>query len=307
MLNKSLQYMIALQEEGFLAPAAKRLHISQSSLSLYLMRLEESFGTPLYDRKLHRMTAAGEFYCEGAKKILLLHEKAVEDMKTHAGRQTVFFGIDLCTCELAPQLISRLLEETARFFPQITLQVSFLIQARLRELLQQNKIDLAFTYFQRSGIDNLKRRVIMKEQFLLAAPNGFPISKSCPLADFNRLKYIAMFKDTSIRSACDAILFSHGIKPFIQVESGTYSFTRSLMETGQYLTIIPAGAAKLFSRFQLFSLDPSVQAASGFYLLKKDLGQPHYEFLMDCFERLLAEMYSVNSCISFSGGDENES
>lgn len=307
MQNKSLQYMIVLQEEGGLAAAAKRLHISQSSLSLYLLRLEESFGTPLYDRKLHRMTAAGEFYCEGAKKIWLLHERAMEDMEAQAGCKSIHFGVDLCISETAPWLISRLLEETARIYPQITLQVSFLMESKLREMIQQEKLDLAFSYFQRSGIDNLERREIMAEPFLLAAPEGFRFPPGSPLSALGSLKYTAMFKDTSIRSACDAILFAHGIRPFIQVESGSYSFTGSLMETGLYFTIIPAGAAKLFSRYQLVPLEPSVQAVSGFYVLEEESELPHYEFLMDCFEGLLSEMYGEDSRIRFTGGDEHES
>ncbi|MCC8027523.1 MAG: LysR family transcriptional regulator [Clostridium sp.] len=307
MQYKSLEYMIALQEEGFLSLAAKRLHISQSTLSLYLLRLEESFGTSFYDRKLHRMTEAGEFYCEGARKILLLHEKAVEDMKTHADRKSIHFGVDICISEIAPLLISRLLEEMAGAYPQITLQISFLMETRLRDMIQQKKLDLAFSYFQRSGIDNLERREIMAEPFLLAAPEGFRFPADRPFTAFNKLKYIAMFKDTSIRWACDAILFAQGIKPYIQVESGSYTFTRSLMETGLYLTIIPAGAADLFSRFQLLPLEPSVQAVSGFYMLREERGLPHYEFLMEHFERLLSQLYSGNSPICFPGGEKGES
>ena len=67
---KSLHYMLALQDNDCLASAAKQLQISQSSLSLYLARLEASFGTPLYDRKSHSLTDAGRIYCDGARKIL---------------------------------------------------------------------------------------------------------------------------------------------------------------------------------------------------------------------------------------------
>lgn len=48
---KSLHYMLVLQEEGLLSLAARRLGISQSSLSLFLLRLEQQYQTPLYDRK----------------------------------------------------------------------------------------------------------------------------------------------------------------------------------------------------------------------------------------------------------------
>lgn len=303
MQYKSLQYMLVLQEKGSLASAAKQLNISQSSLSLYLLRLEESFGTSLYNRKHHHMTEAGEFYCDGAKKILLLHEKAVEDMKTHSEIKSILFGVDICISEIAPWLISHLLEETERTYPQITLQISFLFETRLRDMIQQKKLDLAFSYFQRSGIDNLERREIMTEQFLLVVPKQIELPGNDPFSAFGKLKYIAMFKDTSIRSACDAILFAQGIKPFIQVESGSYAFTRSLMKTGMYLTIVPAGAAQLFSQFRLTALDPGVQAVSGFYMLKRERDSPHYSYLIEHFNKLLSKMYTDSSYICFSGGN----
>ena len=173
MQYKSLKYMLALQEERVLATAAKRLDISQSSLSLFLLRLEEEAGTPLYDRKMHCMTKAGELYCDGARKILNLHDKAMDDIKTRPDSKAILFGADICISEIVPSLINSLLEKIAMAYPQLRLQVSFLPEARLRDLIQQKKLDLAFSYFQRSGIDNLRRREIMAETFILVVPKGF--------------------------------------------------------------------------------------------------------------------------------------
>ena len=307
MQYKSLKYMLTLQEERVLATAAKQLDISQSSLSLFLLRLEEEAGTPLYDRKMHCMTKAGELYCDGARKILNLHDKAMDDIKTRSDRKTILLGVDICISEVIPSLINSLLEKIAMAYPQLRLQVSFLFEARLRDLIQQKKLDLAFSYFQRSGIDNLRRREIMSETFILAVPKGFRPYSGNPFTALNSLKYISMFRETSIRSACDALLFVHGISPFVQIESGSYAFTRSLMETGLYTTIIPAGAADLFKRFDLYPLKSEVQVISGFYLFGHERDTPQFQCLMDTFEQLLHTMYTESAGIHFPGGASDES
>lgn len=306
MQYKSLKYMLALQEERVLATAAKQLDISQSSLSLFLLRLEEEAGTPLYDRKMHCMTKAGELYCDGARKILNLHDKAMDDIKTRPDSKAILFGADICISEIVPSLINSLLEKIAMAYPQLRLQVSFLPEARLRDLIQQKKLDLAFSYFQRSGIDNLRRREIMAETFILVVPKGFKPYKANPFTALNSLKYISMFRDTSIRSACDALLFVHGISPFVQIESGSYAFTQSLMETGSYTTIIPSGAVGLFERFDLYPLESEVQAVSGFYLHGHERETPQFLCLMDVFEQLLHAMYTESCGIHFPGGTSDE-
>ena len=45
---KSLKYFITIAEEQNLTKAAKRLFVSQSTLSLFLRKLEEEAGLPLF-------------------------------------------------------------------------------------------------------------------------------------------------------------------------------------------------------------------------------------------------------------------
>lgn len=284
---KSLNYMLVLQEEGLLSLAAKRLGISQSSLSLYLLRLEERYETPFYDRKKHCMTEAGQLYCEGAKKILLLHKKAVEDVRAHAEHPSFSLGINLCMNETASPLITALMEHSSFHYPQVALQVAFLPEQTLRDQLQQTELDLVFSYFPRSGLDTLNRRILLKESMLLVTPPDFPYSG--PENVFQSLAYIAMFKGSILRSACDAFFYMHHLSPFAQLESSSYAFTKAMMASGRYAAIIPAGAAAYFSSFALHPIRPSLQVASGFYLPKDPPNSAYFFYLMETLKQQLYE------------------
>ena len=62
MADKPFQYIQTLLEAGSFSRAAKRLNISQPSLSQFIMRLEKDVGATLVDRvaKPLRLTPAGE-------------------------------------------------------------------------------------------------------------------------------------------------------------------------------------------------------------------------------------------------------
>lgn len=69
---KSLKYFITIAEEQNLTKAAKRLFVSQSTLSLFLRKLEEEAGLPLFDRSKNKLTItpAGRLYAETARELI---------------------------------------------------------------------------------------------------------------------------------------------------------------------------------------------------------------------------------------------
>ena len=66
MLYEKLDYVLAIAEEQNLTRAAKKLYISQPTLTMYLNRLEENLGVKLFDRRNTpiTITPAGRRYIE---------------------------------------------------------------------------------------------------------------------------------------------------------------------------------------------------------------------------------------------------
>lgn len=85
MADKPFQYIQTLLEAGSFSRAAKRLNISQPSLSQFIMRLEKDVGATLVDRvaKPLRLTPAGECWIGAEKnvnKIRALSRVQIHDM-----------------------------------------------------------------------------------------------------------------------------------------------------------------------------------------------------------------------------------
>ena len=79
---RQLNYITVIAEELNLTRAAERLFVSQSTLSLYLSRLEKELGIRLFSRKNNRLviTAKGELYVETARKMLDMQKELYEQL-----------------------------------------------------------------------------------------------------------------------------------------------------------------------------------------------------------------------------------
>ena len=96
MLYEKLNYVLAIAEERNLTRAAKRLFISQPTLTLYLNRLEAELGVKLFDRSKTPigLTEAGNYYIGEMKKIYASEQLLRNDIKFIANpSQTLIVGI----------------------------------------------------------------------------------------------------------------------------------------------------------------------------------------------------------------------
>ena len=71
MNDRQLKCVLTLAEEKSFSEAAKKLGISQPSLSQYIQKIEDECGIQLFERSLPlQLTYAGIIYIEHAKNII---------------------------------------------------------------------------------------------------------------------------------------------------------------------------------------------------------------------------------------------
>ena len=99
---KEQEYVVALAEYGSITRAAEALFISQPTLSIFLSRLENRLGTPLFDKIGRKLvpTVAGELYVRRAKELLRQDLSPITDVRASAQYRL------LCAAELLEQAIT---------------------------------------------------------------------------------------------------------------------------------------------------------------------------------------------------------
>lgn len=298
MQYKSLHYMLAIQQERFLSAAAKELGLSQSSLSMYLQRLEEHQGAVLYDRKEHKLTKAGEIFCTGAKKILLLHERAMRDIAEISSLKVFTVGVDLCVSSFSPQLVTALVTRFAQEYPDMRIQLRFLPDTELEELVHSGEVDVALSYLQSGSHAAVQQRPVMQEALFLVLPRSCDTGQDLePLLE--SLDYITMFRGSNFCLICDAALFARKLTAAVHVESNACGLACALLDTGTYATVIPARTKERFKGYTLLPLQPPVKAVSGFYCPEESICTALTASFMDLAGQILQEMYGRDPDILF--------
>ena len=100
-----LRAFVAIADAGSFTAAADRLHMTQSTMSQQIARLEEAIGRPLVDRAARpvRLTVTGERLLGHARRILALQSEALTLVAETSGTTSVRIGMpdDIATPEMA--------------------------------------------------------------------------------------------------------------------------------------------------------------------------------------------------------------
>ena len=143
MLYEKLDYVIAIAEEQNLTRAAKKLYISQPTLTMYLNRLEESLGVQLFDRRKNPvlLTPAGKHYIEKMREIAEAEQILRGELRTVSDPARTFrIGSSRVRGHYWLPPLLRLLSERR---PELSFTVSLGSEKQLQKLLEKDSIDMA--------------------------------------------------------------------------------------------------------------------------------------------------------------------
>ncbi|SMF49316.1 LysR substrate-binding domain-containing protein [Pseudogulbenkiania subflava] len=118
-----LKSFVAVVESGSFTRAGERVHLSQSTVSQHLRRLEEQLGSELLDRSGRYVvtTESGARLLGYARRLLALMEDAVEELREGQVQGEIHIGVPE---DFAGDLLTPLLGAFAREYPAIRLEVT---------------------------------------------------------------------------------------------------------------------------------------------------------------------------------------
>lgn len=190
---------MAIAEEKSISKAAKKLYITQPSLSQYIMRLENNLGVKLFDRSASSMilTYAGEIYVQTAKDILNLNTGMKRKLSDIAGSKKgrLVMGVPH---QAGRHVLPLVLPEFHRQYPEIEIVIKEDVTMRLEEMLINGKIDIAILNLPMQN-EKILYETIATERVFLVAPKDHWICDSkifsgdnCKI-DFNSLRMSPLF------------------------------------------------------------------------------------------------------------------
>ena len=142
----NLQYFVTVAEELSFTNAAKRLYISQQSLSNHISKLETYYGVKLFDRGIPMaLTEAGQALLRHAKTILIQKREAEQELGDIANFSSANLTIGIPVTR-GTAMLPLILLPYHKKFPQVNLHLVEGTTSQITEALLQGATDLIIGY-----------------------------------------------------------------------------------------------------------------------------------------------------------------
>ncbi len=243
MNPKQALYIRTIAQCGSITAAAKKLFVSQPSLSQMLRQIEQEAGLPLFDRSVTplRLSYAGEKYLQAAERILTATEELENQLREirqeNAGRLRL--GISVTR---GMQVLPKVVPLFNQMYPNVKLELTESGSGNLEKLLQEGRIDLALAALESTSVNMVYELIEQEVIGILAGrdtalarrfPSGTPIA----LADAQGDSFVILTSSHSSRIIQDKLFRRNGMNPHILLETDS-------LEVGRRVAV-EAGACML--------------------------------------------------------------
>ena len=242
---KQAQYVKTIAECGSITAAAKKLFVSQPSLSQMLRQLEQETGLPIFDRSTSpmKLTYAGEKYLHAAERMIAanmeLENHLREIRQEHSGRLRLGISVTRAV-QVMPLVLPIFLQQ----YPNVTLQLTESGSANLEELLRSGNIDLALAALE-STSPSLAYELIERETIGILAGRDTAAAKQyvsgTPLSldAVRRENFVYLTKSHSARITQDNLFRRCGMSPNVLLETDALEVGRRVALEAGACMILP--------------------------------------------------------------------
>lgn len=173
---RGMEYVYAVYKEKSFSKAAKKLFISQPSLSANVKREEQCVGYPIFDRstKPLGLTEPGKRYIDTVEKILAVQtefEEYINDVGELKTGKLVLGGSSLYSSWVIPPIMGQF----SKKYPQVQLELIEETTANLRQLLQNGEVDFMLDNCELEE-EMFERKLYQKEYLVMAVPKHFSVN-----------------------------------------------------------------------------------------------------------------------------------
>lgn len=225
MNEKHMQYVLTVLKEGSFTNAAKKLYVSQPSLSQIIKTAESNLGAPIFNRSTDpiTLTPAGQLYVEAARQVTTISTNLVKQVEELSNEEfgKIRLGISVQRgMELLPELYPRFKKR----FPHVEIELHEQGSATMEKSVLEGEVGIALlTTFPKHA--DLYYDLIQEEQLVLI------VNRDCALAkrirpgtpiDILEAKdetFVSSRPGHSVRSIQDALFITRDMKPKIDLET----------------------------------------------------------------------------------------
>jgi len=259
---QQIEYVLAVAEERSFSKAAKRLFVTQPSLSKFIINLESSLGVTLFDRSSSPITVteAGNIFIETANRMKELEEDMALKMNDLTGLKNGNLKIGTSPFYSANMLMKTVLQFHSKY-PHIQITLHEDTYRNLEDATLRGDIDLVID---NANADNELFNIeeLCMEKLYLAVPRDRAINRKCAgfaleaedirtnseklfsdecinLSMFKKERFILRNNNDSNYNLIKKICRAAGFSPDVVLESNNTDTIFSFVVSGLGVAFIP--------------------------------------------------------------------
>ena len=253
-----LFYFYEVARRGSFTRASRDLLVAQSALSVQIKTLENSLGTPLFDRRRSgvELTEAGQRAYSTAERIFGDVDQLISDL-SQTGRQ-IAGAVSVGTVNsIGIYQLPEVLSEFRKKFPDVRVRVDFRESEGVMDQLFQGRCDLAIVPWQRP-YSELNAVPLARHKMFLVAPADHPLAAQARISphDLEKYPFVGYHEGMHTRSMIDALFKRMSLSIEYAIESSNSATIKQMVMTGMGIAFLPEIAvATELRRGQLVRLD----------------------------------------------------
>ncbi|CAH1191983.1 HTH-type transcriptional regulator GltC [Paenibacillus allorhizoplanae] len=236
-----LQYFITVARLEHMTEAAQSLHVTQSSLSKTIQRLEEDLGVPLFDRigRNLRLNEFGSRFLQRAERALFELEQGKQELSDLSSPEHGALELAVTAASTLPNILRAFRKKR----PHLQFHVQMLSTQEMVTLLHRGEVDFCLSSPPVQG-DDIECQIVCKDPILLAVPLGHRLAgrTSVSLSELRNESFVGVKKGYGTRDLVDSICNSVGFEPKYVYEGNEPARLSALVEAEIGIAFLPSSA-----------------------------------------------------------------
>ena len=249
MTFDQIQYFITITEQNTFFDAAEELHISQSTLSKQIIKLEKELGVSLLDRSRRKasLTPAGGTFYQDALLLRQQYEIMTGHMKKYQNSMAAKNELHIGTLPILTQYdLTAHFHQFSESHSDTHLILDEVEENDMKKGLLSGQYDFIICREQMlSELSDFTSVRLAEDELVAVLPCGHPLNGSVALSDLKDEPFILMNRYTSIHQICQNLFADVSIHPQI-LRTGRVESIISAVAIGEGISLLPYSNFKLF-------------------------------------------------------------
>lgn len=182
-----IKTFITAAEFNHFRKAAERLYISQPTVTVHIKQLEKELGVVLFERdgKKIKLTEAGRFYLQNAKRLIEVYDEGITDIQSFSQGYTTTLKMAISPL-IADNVLPFVLKQYLENHPQVEISVEIIESAEIEKAVLEERVDIGLSCLPCFSPE-LEQTLLFSDKVILVAPHDGRDFESAPPLDEEEL------------------------------------------------------------------------------------------------------------------------